>query len=238
VPLDVAGSPTALLVGGGETAKGEIWLENNTGGEVKIDSATLTVRVGAVDQTGPIPIPSDASLADKSFKRLSIAFGMEPFTAPGQYTAHVDLSTSIGAQTIPATLVVLANAQVAVLPEQPVFTGVVPGSTITTGAIVRNVGNVAVTVASISDEPLFDVNAGQRLLGVGAGGIVQVQPATSLAPLALDLTFTLAATPTIAPAEWARVGFDILVPAGLTTGQHVRALPRIVNDRFNVDLLT
>ena len=82
------------------------------------------------------------------------------------------------------------------------------------------------------------MSAGQRLLGVGAGGIVQVQPANSLAPLALDLTFTLAATPTIAPAEWARIGFDILVPAGLTTGQHVRALPRIVNDRFNVDLLT
>ena len=85
------------------------------------------MQVGAVDQTGPIPIPSDASLADKSFKRLSIGFGMEPFTAPGQYPAHVDLSTSIGAQTIPATLVVLANAQVAVLPEQPVFTGVLPG---------------------------------------------------------------------------------------------------------------
>ena len=238
MPLDVAGSPTVLLVGGGETAQGEIWLENNTGGDVKIDAATLSVMVGGVDQTGPIPLPADASLAAKSFKRLSIGFGMEPFTAPGQYAAHVDLTTSIGNQTIPATLVVLANAQVAVLPEQPVFSGVLPASTITTAVIVRNVGNVAVTVASVPDEPLFEVVAGQRLLGVGAGGIVQVQPASSLAPLALDLTFTLAATPTIGPAEWARIGIDILVPAGLGLGQHVRALPRIVNDRFNIDLLT
>jgi hypothetical protein len=238
VPLDVAGSPTLLLVGGGETAKGEVWLENRTGGEVTIKTAQLTVQVPTGPQTGPIPLPSDAALADNSFKRLSIGFGMEPFTAPGPYLAHVDLDTSIGLQTIPATLVVLANAQVAVLPEQPVFAGVVPGSTITTAAIVRNVGNVAVTVASVPDEPLFDVVAGQRLLGVGTGGIVQVQPATSLAPLAFDLKFTLATTPTIAPAEWARIGIDVLVPAGLSTGLHVRALPRIVNDRFNIDLLT
>jgi hypothetical protein len=238
VPLTVAGSPTLLLVGGGETAKGEVWLENTTGAEVKITNATLTVHVGGVDQHGPIPLPSDASLPDNSFKRLSIGFGMEPFTAPGPYVAHVDLETSIGNQTIPATLIVLANAQVAVLPEQPVFAGVVPGSTITTAAIVRNVGNVAVTVASMADEPLFEVVAGQRLLGVGTGGIVQVQPATSLAPLALDLKFTLGATPTIVPAGWERIAIDVLVPAGLGTGQHVRALPRIVNDRFNIDLLT
>jgi hypothetical protein len=238
VPLDVAGSPTVLLVGGGETAKGDVWLENNTGGDVKIDSALLTVQVAGVDQTGPIPLPSDASIANNSFKRMSIGFGMEPFTAPGQYVARVDLQTSIGNQTIPATLIVLANAQVAVLPEQPVFVGVVPGSTITTAAIVRNVGNVNVTVASVPDEPLFEVVAGQRLLGVGAGGVVQVQPANSLVPLALDLTFTLATTPTIAPAGWARIGIDVSVPVGVSTGQHLRALPRIVNDRFNLDLLT
>jgi hypothetical protein len=106
-----------------------------------------------------------------------------------------------------------------------------------TAAIVRNVGNIAVTVASMADEPLFE-SWRPRLLGVGTGGIVQVQPATSLAPLALDLKFTLAATPTIVPAGWERIGIDVLVPAGLSTGQHVRALPRIVNDRFNIDLLT
>jgi hypothetical protein len=238
VPLTVAGSPTVLLVGGGETAKGEVWLQNTTGAEVKIHSARLTVQTPTGNQTGPIPLPTEAPIADKSFKRLSIGFGIEPFTAPGEYVAHVDLDTSIGVQTIPASLVVLANAQVAVLPEQPVFAGVAPASTITTAVIVRNVGNVAVTVTSVADEPLFDVVAGQRMLGVGAGGIVQVQPATSLAPLALDLKFTLAATPTIAPAEWARIGIDVLVPAALGLGRHVRALPRIVNDRFNIDLLT
>ena len=180
MPLDVAGTGTVLLVGGGETAQGEAWLENNTGGDVKIEKAELSIQVAAVEQTGQIPLPPDETIADKSFRRLSISFGMEPFTAPGQYAAHLDLTTSIGVQVIPASLVVLTNEQVAVLPEQPVFTGVVPPSTITTAVIVRNVGNASVTVDSIADEPLFEVVAGQRLLGVGAGGVVQVQPASSL----------------------------------------------------------
>jgi hypothetical protein len=238
MPLDVAGTGTILLIGGGETVQGEVWLENNTGAEVKIESAELTVQVGAVSQTGSIPLPDSEVIADQSFRRLSVGFGMEPFTAPGDYVAHVDLVTSIGLQTIPASLVVLANAQVAVLPEQPVFTQVVPPTTITTSVIVRNVGNVPVTVDAVADEPVFEVVAGQRLLGVGAGGIVQVQPATSLAPTGQQLTFTLATTPTIAPAAWAKIGVDVAVPAALGTGSHFRALPRIVNDRFSIDLVT
>ncbi len=238
MPLDVAGSGTALLLGGGATVQGEIWLQNNTGAEVKIDTATLSVQVGAVTQTGPIPLPQDALIGPGSFKRLSIGFGMEPFTAPGDYTASVTLDTSIGTQIIPTTLSVLSNAQLAVLPEQTVFTGVVPGTTITTAVIIRNVGNVAVTLTAVPDEPLLEVVTGQRLLGVDGGGTVLVQPATNLAPLADLLSFTLAATPTIAVADWAKVGIDIAVPAGVSTDKHLRALPRIVNDRFSVDLLT
>jgi hypothetical protein len=238
MPLDVAGTGTILLVGGGETAQGEVWLENNTGAEVKVEDAHLTITVGGVQQTGRIPIPADEVIGKQSFRRLSIALGMEPFTAPGEYVAQVDLDTSIGPQTIPALLIVLANAQVAVLCEQPVFTGVVPPATLSTAVIVRNVGNVAFDVDTIVDEPLFEVVAGQRLLGVGAGGVVQVQPASSLVATTHELTFTLGSTPTIAPAEWAKVGVDIGVPAGLPKELHVRALPRLGNDRFSIDLVT
>ena len=180
MPLDVAGTGTILLVGGGETAQGEVWLENNTGGEVKIEDVHLTVTVGGADQTGRIPLPADEVIANQSFRRLSISFGMEPFTAPGEYAARVDLDTSVGAQSIPAVLVVVANAQLAVLCEQPVFTKVVPPTTLATAVIVRNLGNVAVDVDAIVDEPLFEVAAGQRLIGVGAGGVVQVQPDVQL----------------------------------------------------------
>ena len=238
MPLDVAGSGTALLLGGGTTAQGEIWLENNTGAEVTIDKAELTVQVGAGSQTGPIPLPQDASIGAQSFKRLAIGFGMEPSTAPGEYPASVDLVTSIGSQTIAAMLIVLANPQVVVLPEQTVFTGVVAGSTISTALIVRNVGNVAVTVSSVPDEPLFEIGVGQRLLGVDATGDVTVQPAIDLAELPQKLSFTLASTPTVAAAGWAKIGVDIAVPAGLSSGKHLRALPRIVNDRCSIDLLT
>jgi hypothetical protein len=238
MPLDVAGTGTILLVGGGATAQGEVWLENNTGGEVKIEDVHLTVTVGAVDQTGRIPLPADEVIANQSFRRLSISFGMEPFTAPGEYAAHVDLDTSVGAQAIPAVLVVVANAQLAVLCEQPVFTNVVPPTTLSTALIVRNVGNVAVDVDAIVDEPLFEIAAGQRVLGIGAGGVVQVQPASSLVATAHVLTFTLASTPTIEPAAWATSDVDIGVPAALDLGLHVRALPRLANDRFSIDLVT
>src|SRR4051794_34823434 len=106
MPLDVAGTGTILLLGGGETAQGEVWLENNTGADVKVDDAHLSIQVGAVEQTGRIPLAADEMIAKQSFRRLSISFGMEPFTAPGEYVAHVDLDTSIGAQSIPALLVV------------------------------------------------------------------------------------------------------------------------------------
>jgi hypothetical protein len=238
MPLDVAGTGTILVIAGGETAQGEVWLENNTGAEVKIEQADLTITVSGVDHTGSIPLPQHEVIADKAFRRLAIGFGMEPFTAPGEYVAHVDLDTSIGIQTIPVTVVVLTNAQVAVIAEQPVFTQVVPPATITTSVIVRNVGNVPVTIDAVADEPLFDVVAGQRLLGVGAGGVVQVQPATSLVATAHTLSFTLAATPTIPPAGWSKIDLDIAVPVGVGTGGHVRALPRIVNDRFSIDLVT
>jgi|1186.fasta_scaffold08152_3 hypothetical protein len=238
MPLKVAGTGTILLVGGGETAQGEVWLENDTGGDVKIDRADLSIQVGAVEQHGSIPLPADEGIKHNSYRRLSISLGMEPFTAPGEYVARVDLTTSIGAQSIPALLVVIANAQVAVIAEQPVFTQVVPPTTIATAVVVRNVGNVPVHIDAVPDEPLFDVVAGQRLLGIGAGGVVQVQPASSLVATAHELSFTLGATPTIAPGGWAKIGIDIAVPAGVGTGAHVRALPRIANDRFSIDLVT
>ena len=240
VPLDVAGSPTALLLGGGETVKGEIWLQNNTGrrGQDRHRDA-----VGPGRRRRPDTGRSRCRRTRRSGRRL-VQTTVDRLRdgavhRPWDYTAQVDARYLDRHPDHSRDAHRPSNAQVAVLPEQPVFAGVVPGSTITTAAIIRNVGNVAVTVASVPDEPLFEVVAGQRLLGVDGGGIVHVQPATNLAPLALDLLkFTLAATPTIAPADWAKVGIDIAVPAGLSTGQHLRALPRIVNDRFNIDLLT
>ena len=66
----------------------------------------------------------------------------------------------------------------------------------------------------------------------------RVQPATDLTSLAQIASFTLASTPTIPPAGWAKVDVDIAVPAGLSAGRHLRVLPRIVNDRCSIDLLT
>ena len=240
MPLDVAGSPTVLLVGGGETAQGEVWLENNTGGDVKIEQARRS-RSRSPPSSRPARYrchPMRRSPTSRSSGCRS-ASGWSPSPHPGQYVAHVDLTTSIGIQTIPASLVVLAERAGG---RPPGAAGVQrgwcrrrrsrPPSSFATSATSRSPSRRLPTNRSSKSSRASGCSA-----SAPAGSSRCSRRPTSLRS-PLDLTFTLAATPTIGPAEWARIGIDILVPAGLGTGRHVRALPRIVNDRFNIDLLT
>ena len=146
--------------------------------------ATLTVQVC---RRRPAPARSRCRRMRRSRTSRSSdcrsASGWSRSPPPGEYVAHVDLATSIGTQTIPATLG---------RPRQRAGRGPPgaarvhrvscpaprsrPRSSFATSAMSPS------RSTSVPDEPLFDVVAGQRLLGVGAGGIVQVQPATSLAP--------------------------------------------------------
>ena len=238
--LDVVGGTPVLLTGAGEVARGEIWLSNSGAEPVTMTSATLTVDVPpAAPESGPIPIPEDAVIGVGEFKRLSIQFGMPPFTPGGTYTAHIDVGlVPGGVQVIPASFIVLSSSNVALAPNRPVFTGVNPGSTFSATVIVRNVGNVAVTVGPIPDEPLFEIVADERVLQFGLGGSVEVRPDTAIAPTPDTLTFVTPPIPPVPPGGWSEVTFDVVVPATVSLNRHLRALPRIVNERFPLDLLT
>jgi hypothetical protein len=235
--LDVLGSVPALVLGALDQLRGEVWLSNPSDSEVKLSSATLTVTISGPAEQGKIQIPPDTVVAARASKRLSISFGIEPFTAPGSYTASIDLDTSAGPVSIPATLVIERVVAIGFTNRQHVFAGVTSASKIKGSLVVLNRGNVAFAVDAIPDEPLFEIVPMPRVVAVANDGEVTVSPAPAMTPVAGTLHFTND-TPTIAVGGWAEVGYEITTPAGLPTATHLRALPRIGTERFSVDLLT
>ena len=229
MPLDVAGTATILLVGGGETAQGR-GVARKQHGRRGQDRGRATSRSLSAAPIRPvrIPLPADEVLATSRFGDCRSAFGMEPFTAPGEYAAHVDLDTSVGAQSIPAVLVVVANAQVAVLCEQPVFTR---SSRPTTRSRPRPSFATSATSPSLStpiaDEPLFEVAAGptpaRRRRGRHRPGATRVQPGRDRARC----------SPSRSPPHrrsnrprGRRSASTSAFRPALDLGLHVRALPR------------
>jgi hypothetical protein len=101
---------------------------------------------------------------------------------------------------------------------------------------VRNRGNTPFTVNPIPNEDLVEVVVVPRVLEVGTTGAVTVEPAPGATPSG-SVTFTNP-TPTINPGDWAQVDVQITAPASMTADRHFRVMPRIVTERFIVDLLT
>ena len=235
--LVVEGTTPVLLLCVENQVQSEIWLTNPTPGDVKVDTATLSVTFSTGTESGAIQLPVDATIPADSTRRFAIGMGLKPFVAPGSYSAQIDLGTSTGPQSISATFVVLSRLAVGLAPSTSVFTGIAASTTVNGTVLVRNKGNVAVTVAAIPDAELFEVTVAPRVLGIAPGGSVSVEPAAGLASLPGTVTFTNA-TPTIPVGGWADVTYSFTTPAGLAPDLHVRVLPRIATERFAIDLLT
>ena len=235
-PLDVVGTTPVLIVGTREVVHGELWLSNPGAADVKLTGAAITVTMPTGAEAGPIPLPPDVVVPANGVRRMIVEMGMQPLTAPGTYPAVLDLTTSAGDQGIPASMVVTAVHAPVIVPDRLIFTGVAASAVVDGAVVVRNEGNVAITVGPIADEPLLEVRAHPRVLAVGTGGAMVVEPAVGLAPTG-TATFTNA-TPTIPPGGWAEVAISLTAPATLASNAHLRALPRIGTERFAVDLLT
>jgi hypothetical protein len=235
-PLDVVGGTPVLIVGTGEVVRGEMWLSNPAAADLTLTGATITVTMPTGPEAGQIPLPADVVVPGNGVRRMIVEMGMQPLTEPGAYPAVLDLATSAGSQAVPASLVVTAVTAPVILPERLVFTGVTPSAVVDGSVVVRNAGNVPLTVGPIPDEPLLEVRAHPRVLAVGAGGAMVVEPAVGLAPTG-TATFTNT-TPTVPPGGWSAVAFQLTAPAALASNAHLRALPRIGTERFAVDLLT
>lgn len=230
-------TPTPILIlGDAKQVEGEIWLANSGAAEIKVDSATLTVNFPSGTQSGPIFAGSETAVPAGSIRRLLIRSGSSSFTPPGSFTASVDLSTSAGSQTIPATVIVTSSVDLELSTTPVLFTGVVASTTYAGEVVAVNRGNASVAVGPIPDETLLEMVSIPRILAVAPGGAVSLGPAEGLTPGG-TATFTNN-TPTIDPGGFAKVDFVLTTPSTLAANRHFRVLPRIVNQRFVIDLLT
>ncbi len=235
-PLDVLGTTPLLLIGEGDKLRGEVWVSNPSGGDIKVSDAILSVTFPTGVESGPIGLPADAVVPASSVRRLVINMGLQPLTAPAIYAGTLDLTTSAGNQSVAASVLVTTTVAPMLVPPGQVFTGVKASKTIPGSIVVVNKGNVDIVVGQIGDEPVLEMKTGPRVLAVGAGGAVVVEPALGLTSGGAA-TFTNS-TPTIVPGGWASVDFKITTPAALTANTQYRVLPRIATERFTIDLLT
>ncbi|MGH9181243.1 MAG: hypothetical protein ACRDY5_05960, partial [Acidimicrobiales bacterium] len=107
-PLDILGTTPVLIVGQRDVTRGEMWLSNPGGTDIKLESATITVTLPGGPESGPIPLPPDAFVPANGVRRLVIEMGMQPLTAPGSHPASLALVTSAGNQVIPASMLIVA----------------------------------------------------------------------------------------------------------------------------------
>ena len=236
-PLDIVGTTPILVVGTGEVVRGDLWLSNPTGADVKLTGAKITVTLPSGPEAGDIPLPPEVVVPANGVRRMIVEMGMQPLTAPGSYGAKLLLEMPDNTtQTFDASLVVTQVVAPVIVPDRLLFTGVAASAVVNGSVVVRNEGNVAIVVGPIADEPLLELRAHPRVLAIGTGGAMVVEPALGLAPTG-TATFTNS-TPTIPPGGWSPVTFQLTAPATLASNAHLRALPRIGTERFAVDLLT
>lgn len=232
--LKVEVTEPILIFGELDHIEGEAWLTNDTGADVTISSATLTVNF-PTPETGPIPLPDGTVLANRATKRLLIQSGIPTYAPGGTFAAQIDLTTSVGSQTIKATVVIADTFILALAPTILTFTGVKKSATLTGTVLVVNNGNTPIKVGAIPSETMLEVVTIPRLLEV-SGATLSVQPAPGVAAGG-TVTFTNP-TPTVAPRDWASLEVKIKMPATLPLNRHFRVLPRIATQRLVVDLLT
>ena len=234
-PLTVVGSTPILLFGELDQMQGEVWLANPTASDIGVSDGSILVNF-ATPETGTIAFPNGAAVPAGATRRLGLNLAIRPDTSPGLYAATISLNTSAGVETIPASAVVATVYLPALGPTKVTFSGVAPSSTVDGNLVVRNRGNVPITVNGIPDETLVEVVVIPRALEVDAAGAASVTPAPG--PSAGGTVTFTNATPTIAPGDWADVDFHLATPASLVANRHFRVLPRIGNQRFVIDLLT
>jgi hypothetical protein len=235
MPLTVGSPVPILLFGERDQMQGEIWLSNSTPSDIGLNGGSVLVNF-PTPESGAISLPSSTTVPANSTRRLALNMSISPVTPAGVYTGTVSLDTAVGPLSAPVTAVVASALVPALGPAKFTFTGVTASSIHNATIVLRNRGNTPFTVNPIPDETLVEIVVAPRVLEVAGTGAVTVEPAPAATP-AGSVTFSNP-TPTINPGDWAQVDFQITAPATVTADRHFRVMPRIVTERFIVDLLT
>jgi hypothetical protein len=165
-------------------------------------------------------------------KLLSVIFDVDPSIPPGSYDAEIRLEGSDGSQSFPARVIVIQNYQISLDPEQFVFeTGA--ATSISSVLLVRNEGNVPVEVTPMGECELKDPERPEPCLSRSA--VVELKEKEEDWFGVLRITNTEVV---VQPGTWAAVKFTLHLPDSLPANAHLRARPRVGNERFNIDILT
>ncbi|HET8589844.1 MAG TPA: hypothetical protein VFM01_09440 [Nakamurella sp.] len=233
-PLTVDIAEPVLIYGERDRVAGEVWLTNNSGADITVNGASLTVDF-PTPETGAIPLPNNTAIAVGASRRLAIQSGMPVFTPGGTYNASIDLETTAGPQSIAASVFIADTYLAEVVPTVMTFTGVTKSATLAGTVLVVNRGNTPIDVGAIPDETLLEMVTIPRVVEISAATL-SVQPAPAMVTGG-TVTFSNPVT-VVAPGTWRPVPVKLTMPATITANRHFRVLPRIATQRFVVDLLT
>jgi hypothetical protein len=227
-PIVLAGEPASL--------QADIWLHNDGKEDLLLRRAKVISpelqRYTKQPEVARISVPR--VLGAQQRKLLSVNIDIDPSIPPGSYDAEIRLEGSDSSQGFPARLIVTQNYQLSLDPEEFVFaTGA--ATSISSELLVRNEGNVPVEVTPMGECQLKDPERRESCLSRSAAEELKEKKEEEDWFGVLRITNTEVV---VQPGTWAAVKFTLHLPDSLPANAHLRARPRVGNERFNIDLLT
>ena len=234
-PITFAGEPALL--------EADVWLHNEEAEDLILRRATMTSKALQrhlpAEEIARISVPRVVPAHQR--KLVSMSFDLDPTIPSGTYDAEIRLEGETGSKSFRARIIVTQNYALSLDPDEFVFAAGA-GERIAGEVIVSNEGNVAVDVTPMGEYRLEDPDLRERCLCCGAR-LEQKEKHRQQHDVdeeeedfgAVVITNEHV---TVQPGHWALVKFNVRLPPSLPANAHLRARPRIGNERFNLDLLT
>jgi hypothetical protein len=225
-PIIFAGSPALL--------EAEAWLHNDEREDLRLRRATLissaVPMLAEQAEVARLTVPRVVLAGQR--KLLSMSFDLDPSIPPGTYDAEIRLEGIAGSKSFFAWIIVARNYQLSLEPDQFVFPAGA-GSRITAEMAVWNEGNVPIEVTPMGEYRLEDANQREPCPCCGARHERKRRDDEDFGCIVISNdTFLLQ------PGTWALVKFTAQMPDSLPPNAHLRARPRVGNERFDFDILT
>jgi hypothetical protein len=225
-PIVFAGEPASL--------EADVWLHNEEEDDLLLQRATLTClamqKYAKRAEIARLSVPRVVAAGQR--KLLSMSFDIDPTVPPGIYEAEVRLEGTAGSKEFFAQIIVTQNYQLSLEPDQFVFAGDA-GRRLSGEVVVWNEGNVPVDVSPMGEVRLEDPDLRERCPCCGAQDELREKEKDEFGSVVIAND-----TVVVEPGTWALVKFKVILPDSLPANAHLRARPRVGNERFNIDILT
>ena len=144
-----------ILSGPPHAVMGYITLENEFDEPVFVPNLTLEKSSSRSVQSLPqASVALNTVFMARESRRQALSLSILPSTAPGTYQSAV----KINGKTKPVTVVIQANLEIELIPNDIVFYGAVPGETTYKEILLANKGNIPVVVPNIKHNTTVDMD--------------------------------------------------------------------------------